>query len=156
MNHATGKYVIVQDADLELDPAEYHRLLAPLEQGVARFVIGCRTMPDQPRVSRFHWLGIRVLNLAVRKFYGQVVCDEACGFKVARTEDFRRMELESNGFECCPEIVAKACRLGLQFQEVPVSYSPRSVCQGKKIQLRDGLKAIRTLARYRRWSPRPK
>ncbi|MBA3316197.1 MAG: glycosyltransferase family 2 protein [Planctomycetota bacterium] len=153
LREATGRYFMIQDADLELDPADYDRLLAPLESGEAEFVVGYRVSSHRPPGGRLRDLGILSLNGLVRALYGQKLRDEACCFKVARVDHFRQMNLESEGFECCPEIIAKACRLCLRFREVPVSYFPRTRADGKKLRLRHGVSAVRTLLRCRQWRP---
>lgn len=147
---AAGEFVIVQDADLEVSPAEYPWLLQPLLAGEADFVIGYRARASgSARLA--HSTGIQLLNTLVRVLYGISVRDEACCFKVLRTHDLRRMKLECSHFEFCPEVVAKAARLKLRFAEVPITYTPRDASGGKKLRLRDGLQALWTLWKYRGW-----
>lgn len=148
---AKGDFSIIQDADLEVSPEAYASLLEPLVKGDADFVIGSRTVICGGRLM--HRAGVGLLNLAVRILYRVRLTDEACCFKVLRTSDFLRMELACRSFEFCPEVVAKAIRLGLRIHEVPVSYNPRTVAEGKKLRLRDGLQALTTLLRYRFWEP---
>lgn len=95
--------------------------------------------------------GVRILNLAVGLIYGVTITDEATCYKVFPTSLLRAMDLQCERFEFCPEVTAKACRLGLQIKEVPISYSPRSIAEGKKIRLRDGIQALWTLWKYRKW-----
>lgn len=148
---ARARFVIVQDADLEVSPDEYPWLIKPLVAGEADIVIGYRTMKSAVPGRLAHGIGIWILNLLVRLLYGVSIRDEACCFKVLQTRDLLRMQLACNRFEFCPEVVAKAARLGLRFTEVPVAYTPRDACGGKKLQLRDGLQAMWTLWKYRRW-----
>jgi len=151
LEHARSEFVVVQDADLEVSPEEYSWLLKPLAAGEADIVIGFRTQAQTSPKRFAHGAGIHLLNLAVRVLYGVWLKDEACCFKVLRTHDLKRMNLECRGFEFCPEVVAKAARLGLRFGEVPVAYAPRNSIDGKKLRLRDGLQAILTLWKYRHW-----
>ena len=116
--------------------------------------MGYRVSPQLALSVKVHRWGVALINLLVRVLYGQSVRDEACCYKVGRPEDYRRMELESDGFECCPEIVAKACRLRLRIRHVPVAYFPRSAREGKKLRLTDGARAVWALFRYRRWKER--
>ena len=150
---AHAEYVIVQDADLEVSPEEYPRLLEPLEAGRADIVVGFRKHSNVIGQRPVHNAGICVLNLLVRLWYGIWIRDEACCFKVLRTRSLRLMNLKCSRFEFCPEVIAKAARLGLRFEQVPIQYYPRGAAAGKKLKLRDGWQAIQTLWRYRRWRP---
>ncbi|MGD9857230.1 MAG: glycosyltransferase family 2 protein [Planctomycetaceae bacterium] len=148
---ATGRLTIIQDGDLELCPGDYPRLVEPLLTEEADCVIGSRFAGAANRsLSR---LGVSVLNRCVRVLYGMRLTDEACCYKVLTTETLRRMNLQCERFEFCPEVVAKACRMGLRIKEVPVSYHPRRVADGKKLRYRDGIEAVRTLWRWRHWIP---
>lgn len=154
LQQARGLYTIIQDADLEYDPADYPRLIAPLLSGDADIVYGSRYLRadglgEQP------WglfrLGVCALNLAARILYGARLTDEATCYKVVPTQTLRAMDLSCERFEFCPEVTAKACRLRLRILEVPIRYYPRDISEGKKIRLRDGLSALRMLWRCRRW-----
>jgi glycosyltransferase involved in cell wall biosynthesis len=148
LEHAEGTYTIIQDADLEYEPQDYPRLLAPLLAGRADAVYGARRL----RWSVGHF-GVSVLNRLVRWLYGMRITDEATCYKIFRTHDLRAMDLRCERFEFCPEVTAKACRMGLRIVEVPIGYSPRTVSDGKKIRWRDGYEAIKTLWRWRNWQP---
>ncbi len=97
--------------------------------------------------------GVAAINLVVRLPYGARQTDEATSYKAFRTELLRDMDLRCHHFEFCPEVTAKACRLGLNILEVPISYDPRTVRQGKKIRWRDGVEVLTTLWRLRKWTP---
>lgn len=154
LQFATGKYTIVQDGDLETDPRDYPKLIEPLLEDRADFVIGSRFLqaaPDNRRGGPYRW-GVNALNLFVRILYGLKITDEACCYKALPTDTLQAMNLRCQRFEFCPEVVAKASRLGLRIVEVAIQYHPRSRLQGKKIRLRDGVQALWTLWRFRRWS----
>ncbi|MEX2141319.1 MAG: hypothetical protein WD894_18785 [Pirellulales bacterium] len=115
------------------------------------------SFPSRASVNRWSVcsVGVRLLNRIVRWLYGVRITDEATCYKVFRTADLRAMDLESERFEFCPEVTAKACRMGLRIREVPISYHPRATAAGKKIRWRDGWTAIKTLYRWRNWRPQP-
>lgn len=146
---ARGEIILLQDADLEYDPADYPGLLAPILDGTARVVYGSRF---GGRIEGMH-LANRVANLALRwtanLLYGARLTDEATAYKVFRADVLRGMTFRARRFEWCPEVTAKVLRAGLAIHEVPISYRARSVGQGKKIRWWDLLHALWTLVRYR-------
>lgn len=155
LSEATGKYVVVQDADLEVLPSDYSKLLEPLVSDKAQFVIGSRVFSNLNKMS-FHRLGVRLLNYVVKFIYGFNISDSACCFKVLKRSDLLRMELQCMRFEFCSEVISKAARMQLKIVEVDVEYFPRTAADGKKLRLvQDGLQAIQTLLRYRNWKPVP-
>lgn len=145
----SGDLVLVQDADLEYDPADYAALLAPFADPAVEVVYGSRNLKRNPRSSwSFYWGG-RLLSWIANLLFGAHITDEATGYKVIKTGLLRDLGLETDGFEFCPEVTAKLLQRGIAIKEVPISYNPRSWDEGKKIQWQDGLVAIWTLARYR-------
>lgn len=147
--HITGDVVITQDADLEYDPADYPRLLAPFVSPEVQVVYGSRNLQRNPRSSwTFYWGG-RLLSWLVNLLYGARITDEATGYKAFRADLFRNLRWKADGFEFCPEVTAKILRQGIRIHEVPISYRPRSREEGKKIHWRDGIVAVWTLIRYR-------
>lgn len=151
---ATGEFVIIQDADLEYDSSDYLAVIEPLVNGQADLVLGSRYMMRGKSAAKWSFrTGVGVLNLAVRALYGVRLTDEATCYKAIRTETLRKMDLQCERFEFCPEVIAKGCRMGLRMMEVPISYHPRTAQEGKKIRLRDGISALRTLWRWRKWMP---
>jgi len=152
---AKGQFTIIQDADLEYWPEDYPRLLEPLLAGEAVVVYGSRYLRESVTKRRFtvFRFGVSLLNVAVRVLYGVRLTDEATCYKVFPTEVLRAMDLECERIEFCPEVTAKACRMGLRIAEVPVRYNARTKKEGKKIRWRDGLTAIWTLWKWRNWQP---
>jgi dolichol-phosphate mannosyltransferase len=151
---ARGRFTLVQDADLEYDPRDYPRLLEPLLQGRADIVYGSRYLRpssgSRPYARLFRY-GVALLNVAVRLLYGVKLTDEATCYKVFPTDILRLMDLQCQRFEFCPEVTAKACRLGLTIAEVSIAYTPRSRVEGKKIGWGDGWEALATLWQWRHW-----
>ena len=145
----TGDLVLVQDAGLEYDPADYAALLAPFADPSIAVVYGSRNLRRNPRSSwSFYWGG-RLLSWIANWLFGSHITDEATGYKVIKTGLLRELGLETDGFEFCPEVTAKLLQRRVAIKEVPISYNPRSWDEGKKIQWADGLVAIWTLVRYR-------
>jgi glycosyltransferase involved in cell wall biosynthesis len=152
LEHVTGDYVVIQDGDLEYDPVDFIKMAREAEKG-ASVVYGSRILGK----NRFSYLrfyfGGRVLSILTNLFYGAGITDEPTCYKMIRTDLLRRMDLQCERFEFCPEVTAKAARLGARITEVPISYAPRSISEGKKIRWTDGWEAVETLWRYRRWTP---
>ena len=156
LERARGAFTVVQDADLEYDPQDYPRVIEPLLRGDVQVVYGSRYLLPRAagagRWSSFR-LGVSVLNLVVRLLYGQRLSDEATCYKAFPTSLLRAMDLRCERFEFCPEVTAKAFRMGLTILEVPIGYNARDVRQGEKIRWRNGAEALATLWRWRRWEP---
>jgi len=145
---ATGDAVIIQDADLEYDPQDYHALLEPLLSGEAQVVYGVRSFANQKLMFR---LGNQFLTWLTNLLYGVRLHDMETCYKLMRIEIARKLDIECNRFDMEPEITAKITRMGIKIHEVPISYDPRE--EKKLSPWRDGLPALEALWRYRRWEP---
>lgn len=147
---ATGDIVLIQDADLEYDPADYPKLLAPLLDGRTEVVYGSRFAGgDAHRVLYFwHSLGNRFLTLCSNALTNLNLTDMECCYKVFRREVLQQLVLEENRFGIEPELTAKIARLGCRVYEVGISYAGRTYAEGKKIGWRDGLWALWCLVKY--------
>jgi len=153
----TGDIVIIQDADLEYDPADYAALVRPIADGLAPVVYGSRwlnrhfrrNLPGHWRYVAGNWIVTRVANL----LFDARVTDQCTGYKVMRGDIARELGLQCAGFEVCSEITARLRRGGHRIWEIPIDYRPRSVAEGKKIRAADAVRAIWTFARL--WAQLP-
>lgn len=145
-------YVVVQDADLEYDPAEYPLLLGPLIENKADVVYGSRLLGGAPHRVLYYWhmVGNRLLTTASNMATNLNLTDMETCYKAFRLEAIRRITIEENRFGVEPEITAKVARLGLVVYEVGISYNGRTYAEGKKIGWRDGVQAIFVIAAYSR------
>ena len=149
LTQAEGDILLIQDADLEYDPSEYPRLLTPILDGRADAVFGSRFIGETHRVLYYwHYLGNQVLTTLSNMFSNLNLTDMECCYKVFRREVIERISLQENRFGIEPELTAKVARLGVRLYEVPVSYSGRTYAEGKKINWKDGVSALRCILRY--------
>lgn len=152
---ARGKVSVVQDADLEYLPEELPDVVGPILAGDHSIVYGTRFAHGLPRKMA---LPNKIVNIllawSVRLLYLHPMTDEATCYKAFRTDLLLKMDLQCRRFEFCPEVTAKAIRMGERIYEVPISYTPRTTHEGKKIRWTDAPEAFWTLARWRFWRPR--
>jgi glycosyltransferase involved in cell wall biosynthesis len=149
LRHATGEYVLVQDADLEYDPEDWPRLLAPVLRGRARVVYGSRFTGERRNMLFLHWIGNRFLSLTTNVLYNTTLSDMETCYKLVDRTLLEDMALRADQFDIEPEITAKILKRGVRIYEVPISYAGREFDEGKKITWRDGFAALWTLVKYR-------
>jgi glycosyltransferase involved in cell wall biosynthesis len=151
IEHVEGEIVVVQDADLEYDPADVPALIEPIERGLADVVFGSRLSGGRPQRAYLFWhlVGNRFLSLLTNVLYNTTLSDMETGYKAFRTDVLHSLDLRQNGFGIEPEITAKVCRRKLRIYELPIAYYGRTYAEGKKITWRDGFKAIFVLLRVR-------
>lgn len=149
LKEARGDYVIIQDADLEYDPEEYAKLLAPVEKGKAEVVYGSRFTGEHRNMFFLHWIGNKFLSLVTNILYNTTLSDMETCYKLFKRELIQAIPLRCRRFEFEPEVTAKVLKRGIRIYEVPISYSGREYHEGKKITWRDGFSALWTLIKYR-------
>jgi glycosyltransferase involved in cell wall biosynthesis len=147
---ATGDIILVQDADLEYSPEDYPLLLDPIISGKADAVVGSRFMGGRPHRVLFFWhmVGNRFLTLLSNMFTNLNLTDVETGFKAFNASLIKEIQIEEDRFGVEPEIVAKLARTGCRIYEVGVSYSGRTYREGKKINWKDGVRAIYAILKY--------
>ena len=149
MANARGDLLLIQDADLEYDPADWQRLLEPILRGKARVVYGSRFTGERMNMLPMHWIGNRFLSLVTNLLYSSTMSDMETCYKLFDRQVLEGITIESDKFDFEPEITAKVLRRGFRIYEVPISYAGRELSEGKKITWRDGIGALRALIKYR-------
>ncbi len=149
--YVTGEIALIQDADMEYDPADVPALIEPIERGVADVVFGSRLSRGKPQRAYLFWhlVGNRFLSLLTNVLFNTTLSDMETGYKAFRADVLRSLDLRSDGFAIEPEMTAKVCKRKLRIYELPISYYGRTYAEGKEITWRDGFKAIWVLLSVR-------
>ncbi|HEY5096627.1 MAG TPA: glycosyltransferase family 2 protein [Acidimicrobiales bacterium] len=146
---ARGDLVLIQDADLEYDPADWPRLLDPILRGKAQVVYGSRFTGERKNMLPLHWIGNRFLSLVTNLLYSSTLSDMETCYKLFDRRVLEGITIQSDRFDFEPEITAKVLRRGYRIYEVPISYAGREPDEGKKITWRDGFGALKALVKFR-------
>ena len=146
---ASGDYVLIQDADLEYDPDDWPKLIAPVIRGRASVVYGSRFTGERRTMLLLHLIGNRVLSLVTNVLFNSTLSDMETCYKLVDRKLLVDLGLRSDRFDIEPEITAKILKRGVRIYEVPISYMGREFDEGKKITWRDGFAALWTLVKFR-------
>lgn len=149
LREVTGDVVVIQDADMEYNPMDFLKLLKVMREKNAKVVYGSRILGKGKKSSIMFYLGGRLLSFLVNVLYDANITDEPTCYKMFEAEVIKSINLKCRGFEFCPEVTAKVMKKGYSIFEVPISYNPRSIKEGKKINWKDGIIAIWTLIKYK-------
>lgn len=149
LKHATGDWLIVQDADLEYDPQDIPRLLKPVLAGKGEVVYGSRFTGEHRNMFFWHMIGNKFLGLVTNLLYNTTLSDVEVGYKLFSRDSLKGVALKENGWGFDPEITAKVLKKGIRIYEVPISYTGREVGEGKKISWKDGFRVLLVLVRER-------
>jgi len=146
-----GEIIVIQDADMEYDPADVPALIEPIERGVADAVYGSRLSGGRPQRAYMFWhlVGNRFLSLVTNVLYNTTLSDMETGYKAFRADVFRSLKLTQDDFAIEPEITGQLFKRKLRVYELPIAYYGRTYDEGKKITWRDGFKALRVLVMVR-------
>ncbi len=151
IKHATGDIAIVQDADLEYDPNDYWRVIKPIVNGDFQVVYGSRRLGKHHREhsGALFFFGGWTLTVLTNILFFLRLSDEPTCYKAFKLDLLKSIPLVCERFEFCPEVTAKVAKRGIKIKEVPISYYPRSVEEGKKINYKDWFEAVWTLLKWR-------
>lgn len=150
LKQVTGDIILIQDADLELSPKDYPRLLKPFNKTNVRVVYGSRLKGKKvPKHKFLYYIGGMIVTKTANILYNISITDEPCGYKVFRSNVIKNLNLNCRSFEFCPEVTAKISKKKIKIHEVSVGYNPRTTKQGKKLRIKDGFIAVWTLLKYK-------
>ena len=156
IREAQGDVLVIQDADLEYDPEDFRQLIGPIASGEADVVYGSRFMKragGRGTLRRWHWFGNALLTIFSNGFTGLGLTDMETCYKMIRLDIAVRLDLQSRDFAMEPEITCKIARMRVRLRELPISYQGRTYDEGKKIGMKDALKAVSATLKYRNWTP---
>jgi len=149
ISYVEGEVTIIQDADLEYDPEDYHRLIRPITEGKAEIVYGSRFLKFNKAIYLRYVLGNRFLTWVINRLYRSRITDSYTCYKAFKTEVLRNLTLRSKRFEFEAEVTVKSLKKGYEIQEVPISYSPRTLREGKKIGWKDAFLGLLTIVKHK-------
>ncbi len=147
--HASGHFVIKQDADLEYDPSNYVDLIKLMQEENLHAVYGSRFSKEKHKEISLHYFGNKLLTVCTNLIYGSNLTDMETCYKLVRLDVIKSLDLKATRFDLEPEVTAKLLKKGYNVGEVPINYSARKFKVGKKITWKDGVKALYYLLKYR-------